>query len=170
MPLHTLVPADLRPLHRVGLARYQDTGRGELVESGNPVELRGLHRGGQEFPIELTLTVIPERSPEGHRFALAVVRDLSERRAAERARLELHDAEIRRRQALELHDSVVQGLATAKVALEMDHVDKAEKAIHKTLENARSIVSGLLASLKDEGEIEPGDLVRRSQPDVDEEP
>lgn len=162
-PLHALVPDDLRDLHRRGLARYQESGTGDLVEGPtHVVELRGLHKDGHQFPIELTLTKIPERTSEGDRFALAIVRDATDRQLAEKARLAQHAAETRRRQALQVNDAIVQGLAVAKYALDLKLEDKAEEAIRKTLEKARSIVSELLDEAGGEG-IPASDLLRRER-------
>lgn len=164
LPLHALVPEVLRQQHREGLARYQETGHGKLLrEDAGSVELPALHKDGHEIPVELTLTPVPERTPDGHRFALAIVRDSSERRAAEDARAQIREAELRRRQALQLNDDVVQGLVVAKMALETDDQAKTAEALEETLSRAQGIVSSLLSSLRGES-LEPGDLLRGPQP------
>lgn len=166
MPLHTLVPESLRSRHRAGLANYQDTGTGALLaDSTTAVQLVGLHKDGHEVPIELSLTAIPDRTPEGDRFVLAIVRDVSERIAAEVARARLRDAELLRRQALQLNDDVVQGLVVAKMSLETDDRPGAELALERTLTAAQSIVSGLLATLRGGAALEPGDLIRQTYED-----
>ena len=68
------------------MARYRATGRGALIDAGTPVEVAALHRDGREIAVELTLT--PLDAAPGH-FVLALVRDLSERRRAEEARLQV---------------------------------------------------------------------------------
>ena len=75
--LHTLVPAELVPVHRAGLARYQATGKGNLVESGTPVALVGRHKDGRTIAIELTLTPIEELAQNGDRFALATIHEIA---------------------------------------------------------------------------------------------
>ena len=167
IPLHTLVPEDLRDRHRRGLAAYQDSGTGELVSGpGRVVELRGLHKDGHEFPIELTLTKIPEQTEGSDRFAMAIVRDATDRKAAEEARLALHDAELRQRQALQVNDDIVQGLVVASMALDLGEHDKGKDALRETIHKAQKIVSDLLESLHADREVHPGDLVRK--PDLDE--
>lgn len=162
LPLHALVPEDLRDRHRAGLARYQATGTGDLIEGPkNVVELRGLHKDGHEFPLELTLTKIPEESPEGHRYALAIIRDATDRKRAEASRQSERDAQTRHEQALQLHDGIVQGLAVAKYALDLELDDKAGAAIQETLEKARQIVSSLLDEADQQG-IAPSDYLKRS--------
>ena len=163
LPLHELVPETLRENHRTGLARYQETGHGNLIDTATPVELVGLHKNGSEVPIELTLTPIDERGEDGARFVLAIVRDIRDRKTAESARLRLREEELNRRQAFELNDSVVQGLATAKLALEMGDYKLGLRVLEQTLTTARSHVGALLSSLSDEEGLRPGDLVRNDQ-------
>ncbi|MEA2446642.1 MAG: hypothetical protein QOK47_279, partial [Actinomycetota bacterium] len=145
LPLHALVPEELREAHRAGLARYQEMGTGPLLESGAPVGLTGLRKDGRKIAIELTLTPIEEMDDDGSRFALAIVRDVSERKAGEEARLELLEVELRQRQAAELHNKVVQGLTVAKLALEMGENARSADAMAETLDSARAIVESLLA-------------------------
>lgn len=167
LPLYELVPETLRGAHRTGIARYQDTGEGNLINSGTAVELVGLHKDGSEVPIELTLTAIP-RPTDGHRFALAIVRDITERRAAEETALKLRDAQTRQQQALELNDTIVQGLAVAKMALESGRTEKGLEAVTETLKRVKSLVADLLADLGNGG-WEEGSLVRQSPATVSEQ-
>lgn len=57
----------------------------------------------------------------------------------------------RRRHVLELHDGVVQGLAVAQLALDLDRREESREALVAALENARAIVSRSLADLRREG-------------------
>lgn len=160
MPLHALVPEELRELHRAGLARYQETGTGNLVEGGHQVELTALHKHGHTIPIELTLTKVPEQSPEGDHFALAIIRDISERKEAQKTALKLEEIARDRQRALELNDTIVQGLTVAKLAFENDQHELGLGAVTETLEKAQEIVSKLLSQREaDEGPIKAGDLV-----------
>ena len=168
LPLHDLVPENLRSAHRTGIAHYQETGAGNLINSGTAVELVGLHKDGSEVPIELTLTAIPQTSPEGHRYALAIVRDVTERRAAQETALKLRDAQARQQQALELNDTIVQGLAVAKMALESGHTEKGLEAVTETLKRVKSLVAGLLSDLGD-ADWDGGSLVRGSAATLSEE-
>lgn len=164
--LHDLVPENLRPMHHAGLARYQDTGGGNLIDSGSPVELPGIHKDGHEVPIELTLTAIPQRGPEGDRFALAIVRDITDRKAAEVSRLKLERMRLGKRQALELNDAIVQGLAVAKMFLENDDSERGLAAVTNTLQRAKEIVRELLADINQAEGLEEGGLVRESPADL----
>ncbi len=57
----------------------------------------------------------------------------------------------RRRHVLELHDGVVQGLAVAQLALDLDRRDESREALLGALENARAIVSRSLDDLRGQG-------------------
>lgn len=66
----------------------------------------------------------------------------------------LRDSEltlVRRRHVLELHDGVVQELAVAHLALELDRRDESREALLGALENARAIVSRSVDDLRSEG-------------------
>ena len=66
----------------------------------------------------------------------------------------LRDSEltlVRRRHVLELHDGVVQELAVAHLALELDRRDQSREALLGALENARAIVSRSVDDLRSEG-------------------
>ena len=63
--------------------------------------------------------------------------------------------------ALALNDSIVQGLAAAKMALELGDTGRAERVIDDTLVAARTIISDLLREVG--VDIQPGDLVLRSE-------
>ena len=73
-----------------------------------------------------------------------------ERRNAELLR-ETESTFVRRRNVLELHDGVVQGLAVAQLALDLDRREESREALLGALENARSIVSRSLDDLRSEG-------------------
>jgi AmiR/NasT family two-component response regulator len=73
-----------------------------------------------------------------------------ERRNAERLR-ENELTLTRRRHVLELHDGVVQELAVAHLALELDRRDESREALLGALENARAIVSRSVDDLRSEG-------------------
>jgi signal transduction histidine kinase len=59
-----------------------------------------------------------------------------------------------RRLGLQLHDTVVQGLATAKLALDLHDEPRARDAVEGALEAARQLVSELLG----QADLRPGHL------------
>ncbi|MBA3842496.1 MAG: hypothetical protein H0X39_07735 [Actinobacteria bacterium] len=67
---------------------------------------------------------------------------------AERA---LEYSRRRQRDALELHDGVVQGLAVAHLALQLDHADDSRAELEKTLAQAKAIVARAVDELKANG-------------------
>jgi len=71
------------------------------------------------------------------------------------------DLRTRQRKALEIHDTVVQGLARAKLALELGEHEQGEEAVAETLQASKRIITDLLGT---EG-VRPGDL-RREVPGV----
>lgn len=71
------------------------------------------------------------------------------------------DLRERQRQALEINDGIVQGLATAKLALELDQANVTREALESTLASARGLITELLGEVSDQT-FAPGDL-RRSR-------
>ncbi len=79
---------------------------------------------------------------------------------ASNLKLQLAEAHIRRQQALEINDNVVQGLAVAKYAFELNQFEKAQAAIEGTLTAARAIISDLLDEIDEDEHFPPGALIR----------
>ena len=78
--LTMLMPEHYRAAHEQGLLRYQTTGEPHVI--GTTVELAGLHKLGDEFPMELSLT--NWQTDEGE-FYSALIRNISERKTVEEA-------------------------------------------------------------------------------------
>jgi signal transduction histidine kinase len=72
------------------------------------------------------------------------------------------DLRERQRQALEINDNIVQGLATAKLSLELDQHALTREALETTLASARGLITELLGDVAERQTFEPGDL-RRTQ-------
>lgn len=70
------------------------------------------------------------------------------------------DMRERQRQALELNDDVVQGLAVARMALDLNQRDRAIEAIEQSMQSASRIISDLLGQVDTETRLGAGDLVR----------
>jgi PAS domain S-box-containing protein len=79
-----VIPPALRDTHRAGLARYLQTGAAVVL--GKRLELTAVRRDGSEFPVELAITRLPASDPP---MFTAYLRDISDRRAAEKQREEL---------------------------------------------------------------------------------
>jgi PAS domain S-box-containing protein len=80
-----LVPEYLKDQHRRGIAHYAQTGHGPYIDSHRPLELPAISKGGKEVNIELSLSSIwPAGEMDSkERFALAIIRDITERKRME---------------------------------------------------------------------------------------
>lgn len=79
--LSLLMPERFREPHRRGMDRFVKTGVPHVI--GKTVELAGLRRDGQEFPLELSLGAW--NSPKGELCFIGIMRDITDRKAAELA-------------------------------------------------------------------------------------
>ncbi|MHB1224379.1 MAG: PAS domain S-box protein [Gemmatimonadaceae bacterium] len=87
-PLDRLLPPRLRSLHRRALSLFGASG-GPPRAMGRDREIVGRHRDGHEFAIEGSISAMDS---QGERLFTVVVRDVTERRQAERRRAFLADA------------------------------------------------------------------------------
>jgi len=78
--LTLLMPHRYHHAHQQGLERVRSTGEMRVV--GKTVELHGLRKGGEEFPIELSLSRSVETAEV---FYCGIIRDISERKLAEQS-------------------------------------------------------------------------------------
>jgi PAS domain S-box-containing protein len=79
-PLSRLMPERYRQAHEQGLTRMAATGQSRII--GTVVELHGLTKEGDEFPIELSLGTWTTATG---RFYSGIIRDISWRKLAEEA-------------------------------------------------------------------------------------
>jgi AmiR/NasT family two-component response regulator len=130
---HTHDPEWVNEVAKRGVYAY-------VLEEG-PEELQGA--------IEITL----------RRFAdFQALHGAFERGNAEAAR-ELEFVRIRQRDALELHDGVVQGLAVAQLALQLDQAQHSREALEATLAQAKALVARAIEELNESG-ISHDQLIR----------
>ena len=73
-----IIPARFRPGHSAGMKRFLATGEGSVLNK--PIELVGLRRGGEEFPVELTIRALQYQ--DGYEFC-AFLRDITDRKKTE---------------------------------------------------------------------------------------
>ncbi len=92
--LTLLMPTRYREQHKQGLKRVRSTQERRVI--GKTVELHGLRKGGEEFPIELSLSLSAESNEQ---FYCGIIRDITNRKKAEMELLERNrmlalDAEV----------------------------------------------------------------------------
>jgi len=75
-----IIPERYRDRHHQGHRLFRDTGQGQFV--GETVEVSALHRNGEAFPVELSISAA---KTNGQWYALGMVRDLRERKHNELA-------------------------------------------------------------------------------------
>ena len=151
-PISILIPDDRKGEEIVILNRILE---GQRVEH---YETRRRRKDGSL--VDVSVSVSPVHDAEGTIIEAAVIaRDISDRLAAEEQL-----ARERRKEALDLNDTVVQGLAAAKLALEMSRYEDGLAALTATLEKAKTIVSRLLTEA---GDIDHADLTRDAPADLD---
>jgi PAS domain S-box-containing protein len=84
-PLTVLMPAFLRSAYQKGFRRHSSTGEGQLNWRG--IELMGLRKGGEEFPIAIS---VGELNRNGQRVFTAFIRDITEQKRAQESLRRTH--------------------------------------------------------------------------------
>ena len=146
--LTVLMPDHVRQHHRSGLARYQETGQRHISWKG--VELPGRHRDGHEIPLEISFG---EFSSNGQRYFTGIIRDISERKRAEKALRRSRDERlvelerVRQRIAADLHDDVGSSLTQIAILSEViqQRTERADAVVTKQL----SMIAGASRELVD---------------------
>jgi len=148
-----LAPESLRPDFRRAFGQFQRSGEGAIV--GRTVETKALHKDGQEFPIEVSLSAM---DTDGRWSAVGIIRDISERKAAEVERHRIH-SQLLQAQKMEAIGTLAGGIAhdfnnllTAIVgftSLALDRVrDTAAaddlKKLLRTTDRAKALVARIL--------------------------
>lgn len=88
MVLHTLIiPEKFHDAYRKAFRGFKKTGQGVAI--GQTLELSAVRKGGTEFPVELALSSVKIK---GKWNAVGIVRDITERKRAERDRVRLETA------------------------------------------------------------------------------
>lgn len=151
-PVEVLVPEGLREEHRAHRRDYVEDP--ERRPMGIGMELEALRRGGETFPVEISLS--PVETEAGFRV-MAAVRDLTERKKLRSWGAEAVEAaeEERARIARGLHDDTAQRFVAlqvqAKVALSSDDEERRRELlerIHAQLRDGAESVRRLIRGLR----------------------
>jgi PAS domain S-box-containing protein len=164
-----IVPAGLRDEHRMGFARYLETGEERIL--GRRLELAGMRADGSEFPVELTITRI---GLEGPAFFTGYLRDITERKRAEKelraSRVRLVEAQDAERKRLErnLHDGAQQRLVSLALTLRLarerieepdeetlELLDRAAEELTLALDELRELARGIHPAVLSERGLRP---------------
>ncbi|MFQ5572231.1 MAG: PAS domain S-box protein, partial [Rhodothermales bacterium] len=81
----TIIPPVHREAHQRGLKHYMATGEGRVLN--RRIEITGLRKNGEVFPVELAIT--PFKKPRGGITFSAFLRDITERKRAQEEREQL---------------------------------------------------------------------------------
>ncbi|HEX8884144.1 MAG TPA: CHASE domain-containing protein, partial [Noviherbaspirillum sp.] len=126
-----IIPKQQRAAHLASFARFIERGDG----AGGRQEIMALHRSGRLIPVELALAPMPHEG--GGTAATAFVRDISDRREAERLRAE-HERSLEEARAALHH------------AQKLEAVGKLTGGIAHDFNNVLQIISGYLQLMQRE--------------------
>ncbi len=91
-----IVPPQFRAMHNAGFRRFVDSGQGTLLR--DVIEVNAMHRDGSLIPVELAIAGF--QTPSGYAVS-AFIRDISERKVAQRLEVERAQALDEARNALQ---------------------------------------------------------------------
>jgi PAS domain S-box-containing protein len=158
-----IIPERYREAHRKGLRRYLQSGKGEVV--GRRVEVSGLRKNGEEFPVELSISPIQDRE---NILFIGFLRDITETHALRLARAEL--GRVTRRMAMgEMAASIAHEIKQPLAAIvangnaglrwlggatpDIEEARATLKRIVNDTQRASEVIDGIRAMFKNEGQV-----------------
>ena len=165
--VHRLVaPKELHGCCKEGFDLYCQSGEGAAI--GRTVELCGVRKSGERFPIELSLTSL--QMENGSWGAIGIVRDISERNKREREKVEMQE-KLLRMEVTESIGKIVSGvmhdfnnLLTSVLGLASlmkeyqnipDKIREYSAKIMQATEKAVNLSKSLLRTMKGADEFSP---------------
>ncbi|WP_458527021.1 PAS domain S-box protein [Onishia taeanensis] len=157
-----LVPPEMREAHRRGMAHFAATGEGPLI--GQRVEVEALRKGGERFPVELSL-VMAELN--GERMATAALRDISARKQAEAELIEAKETAEQASQAKsrflshmshEIRSPLNAVLGAVNLVAERIETPEHQRLL-QTAQSSGSALLSVINEVLDFSKIEAGHLV-----------
>ena len=135
-----LTPDSIREIHDQFISRYLESGKPSII--GSRRELMARRRDGSLFPIEISVTDLPQ-------FGLfaGIVADISERKQAEQKQEDLTRAvtvaaqQERRQLADILHDHLQQVLVGVRIHLDIAKNDISDDSVKQTLIRADELLN-----------------------------
>ncbi len=135
--LHVLLaPYRYHKAYREGFSRFKEKGEGATV--GRTLELTAVRKGGEEFPVELSLSALQLK---GKWYATGILRDITERKKA--------DAELRthREQLQNLVEERTEELAAINEQLRKEILDRTRT--EEVLYRSESFLGTIFDSIHD---------------------
>src|SRR5688500_18056861 len=175
-PLDLLLPPDVHEIHREHIRQFSRTGE-SARRMGERSEVRGRRKNGEIFPAEASISKFDLGD---RRVFTAVLRDITERRAAEQERARLLDAERAARAVAEValrtrdevlavvsHDlrnplSVID-MCAASLSDKLPPDDPAHSLV-RTIESSTAWMNRLIEDLLDVGRVAAGGLALERYP------
>jgi len=145
MSVDELLPESQRRQHVQYRAAYAANPHARPMGTG--LDLRARRANGDDFPVEISLSPVAADNR-----VVAIVRDVTERRVAEAALQEAHDAlslgEDRERIARNLHDTVVQRMFAIGLSLQSVLVRVAGQPVAERIESAIDEIDATIRDIR----------------------
>jgi PAS domain S-box-containing protein len=142
-----LLPESMRAGHVAHRQGYTANPRTRAMGSG--LDLQGRRKSGEHFPVEIALSPV---HLDDHLFVIAIVRDVTERRAAADELMRAHEQlaliDDRERIARDLHDTVIQRLFAVGLSLQGAMGNVTDPKTAERLEAAIDEIDGTIRDIR----------------------